>query len=239
MTGGAGAIGGAIVAALRADGLRVIVLDREDPDGAADPGRADPGGADPGGGADAIRVDLADAEAVAAAAEQIGACGVLVHAAAAFDRFDLAGLDLGALRRVQAVNVEAGLILARAFAPGMAAAGFGRIIFITSNTVQRPPRSDLLPYVASKSALEGIVRTLAIDLGPSAITVNAVAPGLTRTPSAAAAMAAAFESVRLAQAIPRTLDPGDIAGPVAFLASDAARAITGQTLCVDGGLVFR
>jgi NAD(P)-dependent dehydrogenase (short-subunit alcohol dehydrogenase family) len=228
VAGGAGAIGGAIVGALSDDGHRVIVLDRK----AADQAQR--------GDADAVAVELADAEAVAQAARQIASCDVYVHAAAAFDRFELAEFDLVKWRRVQAVNVEAALLLARAFAPGMATKGFGRMIFITSNTVLRPPRPELLPYIASKAALEGVVRTLALEVGPFGITVNAVAPGLTRTPSAEAGMPPeVFEAVRARQAIPRTLEPPDIAGAVAFLASDRAAAITGQTICVDGGLVFR
>jgi NAD(P)-dependent dehydrogenase (short-subunit alcohol dehydrogenase family) len=118
-----------------------------------------------------------------------GRCDVLVHAAAAFDRADLASVDLTAWRRVQAVNVESALLLAQAFVPGMAARGFGRIIFVVSDTVWAPP-------------------------------------------------AAAFDEVRSRQALPRTLVPDDVAATVAFLASDAAAALTGQTLCTDGGLIL-
>jgi 3-oxoacyl-[acyl-carrier protein] reductase len=210
VTGGAGAIGGAIVEALTADAWRVIVLDRGATDagasavagGAADAGEvADAGGAaEPeraANVADFVAVDLADSDAVAAAARRIGACDAFVHSAAAFERFDLAGLDLATWRAVHAVNVEAALLLTQAFAPGMATRGFGRIVFVSSNTVMRPPAPDLLPYIASKAALEGIVRTLALDLGPKGITVNAVAPGLTRTPAAQAGMPAElFDEVR-------------------------------------------
>ena len=222
VTGGAGGIGGAIVAALRDEGFGVAVLDRS----------AD------------FSCDLADSDQIRATAaavlERFGRCDVLVHAAAAFDRASLRGLSLETWRRVQAVNVESAVLLCQAFAPGMAERGFGRIVFVTSNTVERPPGADLLPYVASKAALEGVVRVLALDLGPSGVTVNAVAPGLTRTTAAEAAMPAeAFEDVRARQAIPRTLEPQDIAGGVAFLVSERADAITGQTICVDAGLVFR
>lgn len=255
MTGGAGAIGSAIVEALTADGWHAIVLDRgaadADPGGAVDAKASGAADADPGRATDADpplprdagdfhAVDLADPDAVAAVAERIGSCDALVHAAAAFDRFDLAGLDLATWHAVQAVNVEAALLLAQTFAPGMARRRFGRIVFVTSNTVMRPPAPDLLPYVASKAALEGIVRTLALELGPGGITVNAVAPGLTRTPAAQAGMPPElYDDVRAGQAIPRTLEPPDIAGAAAFLASDRAAAITGQTITVDGGLVFR
>ena len=114
------------------------------------------------------------------------------------------------------------------------------VVLITSDTVWNPPAAGLLPYIASKAALEGIARSLARSLGHDGITVNCVEPGLTRTPAAQAGMPAeAFEEVRLRQALPRTLVPDDVAGIVAFLASDAAGALTGQTLCADGGLVLR
>lgn len=215
VTGGAGAIGAAIGDALTADAHHVVVLDRDD-------------------------CDLGDAAQVRAAAHAIGRCDVLVHAAAAFDRFALADFDLDAYRRVQAVNVESALVLAQAFAPGMAQRGFGRIVLVVSDTVFAPPAPDLLPYVASKAALIGIARTLAHALGPDGIAVTAVAPGLTRTPAAEAGMPQeAFAAVRDRQALPRTLEPADVAATVAFLASDSAAALTGQTLVPDGGLTLR
>ena len=222
VTGGAGAIGGSIVTALHAAGHIVVSLDQ-----AGDPA-----------------VDLADEQQVRAAAAAVldarGQCDVLVHAAAAFDRADLAGLDLASWRRVQAVNVESALLLAQAFAPGMAARGFGRIIFVVSDTIWSPPAGDMLPYVTSKGALVALARTLAVGLGRDGIAVSCVAPGLTDTPAARAGQpAAAFDGVRSRQALPRTLVPQDVAATVAFLATDAAAALTGQTLCVDGGLILR
>ena len=102
---------------------------------------------------------------------------MLVHAAAAFDRADLARLDLAVWRRVQAVNVESALLLAQAFVPSMAARGFGRIIFVVSDTVWAPPAADLLPYVTSKGALVALARALAVAHGPDGIAVTCVAPG--------------------------------------------------------------
>jgi pyridoxal 4-dehydrogenase len=222
ITGGAGAIGAAITRVLAQAGHETAVLDRE--------------------GAFAVELAL-DGEVHAAGAavlERHGRCDVLVHAAACFDRAVLGDLDLDTWRRVQAVNVESAVWLCQALAPGMAARGFGRIVFVTSDTVWNPPAPDLLPYIASKSALEGVARSLARSLGADGITVNCVEPGLTRTPAAEAGMPPkAFEAVRRAQALPRALVPDDVAGVVAFLASDAAAAITGQTLCADGGLVLR
>ena len=189
-------------------------------------------------------VDLGNESMVRAAAGSVlarrGRCDVLVHAAAAFDRADLARLDLAIWRRVQAVNVESALLLAQAFVPGMAARGFGRIIFVVSDTVWAPPAADLLPYVTSKGALVALARALAVAHGPDGIAVTCVAPGLTATPAARAGIpAAAFDAVRERQALPRALRPGDVAATVAFLASDGAAALTGQVLCTDGGLVMR
>ena len=222
VTGGAGAIGASIAAALGAASHQVIILDQ-----AGDP-----------------PVDLADEHQVRAAAHRVlgqaGRCDVLIHAAAAFDRADLARLDLAVWRRVQAVNVESALLLAQAFVPGMAARGFGRIIFVVSDTIWAPPAADLLPYVTSKGALVALARTLAVAHGGDGIAVTCVAPGLTETPAARQGMpAAVFEDVRSRQALPRTLVPQDVAATVAFLATDSAAALTGQTICVDGGLILR
>jgi NAD(P)-dependent dehydrogenase (short-subunit alcohol dehydrogenase family) len=215
VTGGAGAIGGAIADELRVAGQRVMVLDRAE-------------------------CDLGDAASVRQAAATIGHADVLVHAAAAFEQGQLHELDLEVWRHVQAVNVEAGLLLAQAFAPGMAQRGWGRIINIVSDTIWSPPSPGMLAYVTSKAALVGLTRTLAVALGRDGITVNAVAPGLTRTAAAEEGVdERAFETVRSRQALPRSLVPADVAGTVAYLCSDAAQAVTGQTLNVDGGLIFR
>jgi NAD(P)-dependent dehydrogenase (short-subunit alcohol dehydrogenase family) len=222
VTGGAGAIGGAIATTLATADHTVAILDR-----AAD-----------------FPVDLGDEAAVRATAARVlethGRCDVLVHAAAAFDRAGLQELDSKTWRRVQAVNVESALWLSQAFAPGMGERGFGRIVFVVSDTVWDPPAPDLLAYVASKATLIGIARTLARALGRDGITVNCVAPGLTPTPAAVAdTPPEAFADVQARQAIDRPLTPGDIAATVAFLASEGAGAVTGQTLCADGGLVLR
>src|SRR6476620_4676053 len=164
VTGGAGGIGGAIAARLAPDHT-VAVLDRTGD----------------------VVVDLGDPDDVRLAAarvlERYGGCDVLVHAAAmaAFGPFDQFELDVW--RRVQAVNVESALLLTQAFAPGMRERGCGRVIFIVSNTFWRPPGAHMLAYVASKGALIGMMRALAVGVGANGVAVTAVAPVLTRTPA--------------------------------------------------------
>jgi NAD(P)-dependent dehydrogenase (short-subunit alcohol dehydrogenase family) len=222
VTGGAGAIGSAIADALRGDGMRVAVIDRTG-DVTAD-----------------LSSESSTRAAAAAVLERYGRCDVLVHCAAAFDQSDLAHLDAATWRHVQAVNVESPLWLAQALTPGMAERRFGRIVFVISNTLWKPPTPVLLPYVATKGALVGIMRTLAVTLGPDGIAVTAVAPGLTDTPGSRTVNGdGQFDAAVEDQALKRRLTPADTAAAVAFLASDGAAAMTGQVLCVDGGLILR
>jgi NAD(P)-dependent dehydrogenase (short-subunit alcohol dehydrogenase family) len=132
------------------------------------------------------------------------------------------------------------LWLAQAFAHGMAERGFGRIVFVTSDTLWSPPAPAMLPYIASKGALIGVMRSLAAALGSQGIAVSAVAPGLTDTPGSRTVNTDSdFDEVVQRQALKRRLTPKDTASVVAFLASDEAAAMTGQVLCADGGLILR
>ena len=220
VTGGAGGIGGAIVIRLVPDHT-VVVLDRTGD----------------------FAVDLGDPDDVRRVADLVldrhGRCDVFVHAAAMFASGPLEKVDLDTWRQVQTVNVESALLLTQAFVPGMRERAFGRVIFIVSNTFWSPPDGDMLPYVASKGALIGMTRTLAVGLGGDRIAVTAVAPGLTRTPASAARSTAEFAETKARQALSRTLMPDDTAAVVAMLARDEAEALTGQTLTADGGLVMR
>lgn len=222
VTGGAGAIGSAIVQALAGTGYRTVVLDRTGD----------------------VTCDLASYSSTRAAAAQVlerhGRCDVLVHCAGVMRPMALDALDPDVWRETQAVNVESALWLAQAFAPGMAARRFGRIIFIASNTLWHPPAGTFLPYVASKGAIMGVVRTLAVDLGPQGIGVTAVAPGLTDTPASRQVnQDGQIEDVVGSQAMKRPLVAADTASTVAFLASAGAEALTGQVLVTDGGSVMR
>ena len=224
VTGGAGAIGTAITRALQDTGHRTVVLDRD---------------------ADAdVNVNLSSEASTRAAAaavlERYGRCDVFVHCAAAFDQMTIAGVNAATWRHVQSVNVESALWLIQAFAPGMTERHFGRIVFILSDTFWAPPVPALLAYIASKGALLGVMRTLALTLGADGIGVSAVAPGLTDTPGSRTVNSdEQFDATVNRQALKRRLTPDDTAAAVTYLASDAAAAMTGQVLCADGGLIMR
>jgi 3-oxoacyl-[acyl-carrier protein] reductase/(S)-1-phenylethanol dehydrogenase len=195
-----------------------------------------------GGEAFSVRCDLGSPAGVELLDREVqarfGHCDVLVNCAGLMLFRPFGELDLDTWRRVQAVNVEAAFRLCAAFVPGMAERGFGRIINVASNTVWKPPGAGFVAYIASKAAIVGFTRAMAVELGSSGITVNAIAPGLTRSPGAEEGNTVEhFEDVRRAQPVKRSLLPSDMAGAVAFLASDDAGMITGQTIRIDGGLV--
>jgi NAD(P)-dependent dehydrogenase (short-subunit alcohol dehydrogenase family) len=225
-------IGAACARALAGAGFAVALLDREPSDEVADEIRGL-----------ALTADLrSEAEAMAAVQEceaRLGPCAVLVNNAADLTRGTLAETTPAQLRGVLAVNVEAAFALCRRVAPGMAEQGWGRIVNVASDTFDRPPGPGLVAYITSKGALIGLTRALAVELGPAGITVNAIAPGLTRTGAACAGQPEElFAAVREGQAIKRTLEPADYAGVLAFLVSEGAQVITGQTISADAGLVM-
>jgi 3-oxoacyl-[acyl-carrier protein] reductase/(S)-1-phenylethanol dehydrogenase len=231
-------IGAACARALAGEGCAVGLLDREACDAVAEEITAG------GGRAVALRADLRSEDETLAAVDELeaelGACSILVNNAADLFSGTLAETSVAALRRVLAVNVEAAFMLCRRLAAGMVQRGWGRVVNIASDTFDRPPGAGLAAYITSKGAVIGLTRALAVELGPAGITVNAISPGLTRTGTAAADQPEErFEAVRDAQAIRRTLVPADYAGLLAFLVSDRAAVITGQTISADAGLVLR
>jgi 3-oxoacyl-[acyl-carrier protein] reductase len=133
--------------------------------------------------------------------------------------------------------VRGALNTTQAALPGMKQAGFGRIVNIGTNLFQNPvvPYHD---YTAAKAALLSLTRTLAQDLGPDGITVNMVSGGLLRTTDASAATPeAVFDLVASHTPLRHVTTPAEFADAVLFFASPWARAVTGQNLIVDGGLV--
>lgn len=175
----------------------------------------------------------------AAAAERLEAEGpvdILVNAAGMRDRAALAELDPHRLRTMLETHLVAAFALSRAAAPGMVARRWGRIINLTS--IAGPiARGGDAAYTAAKGGLEALTRALAAELGPSGVTVNAIAPGYLATDANAEAVADPQIAAWLAgrTSLGRWGRPEEIAGAAVFLASDAASFITGAVLPVDGG----
>jgi NAD(P)-dependent dehydrogenase (short-subunit alcohol dehydrogenase family) len=156
----------------------------------------------------------------------------------------LGSFDPAQLEAMRRVNVDGLIRVTRAAVEAMKQRGWGRIVNLSSSTLGQVV-TGFAHYMASKAGIVGFTRALASELGPHGITVNAIQPGLTRSPgtlarSPRAGMATMDEEFALAarsQAIPRPEVPDDLVGTVSFLTSDDAAFITGQTINVDGGRV--
>ncbi len=185
--------------------------------------------------------DLADPVAPLALAEEalaaLGGVDILVNNAAVAHRAPTVELDAALVDRLLAVNVRAPLLLIAALIPAMTERGGGSIVNLSSvsGVVGTPNRAA---YAATKGALDAATRSLAIELGPVGIRVNAVAPGVVDTALWAKnkLVPGVVEQIEDQTPLGRWAVPADIAEVVVFLASDAARFLTGETISADGGM---
>jgi len=226
VTGGSSGIGRAIAQRLRKDGHRVAVLDLN-----------------PTGEEFEYKVDVSDRTQVDAALAEIraelGPVTILVNGAGLelYKRFH--NIDYDTWQKVVAVNLGGVFHCVQAVLPDMLEAGWGRIVNISSSSAQSG-QQFMSAYVSSKAGVNGLTKSLALEYGPSGITVNAVPPGFVDTPMLRRSEEKGLLGGTLEDHIQRTPvrragKPEDIAAACSFLISEEAGYITGQILGVNGG----
>ena len=234
VTGGARNIGAVYAKTLAAEGTRVVVADVLDGSASAQAIR------DAGGEAVSVEVDVSREDdtlrMAKTAMDAFGRIDVLVNNAAIYvsiQRRPFHEISAEEWDRVTAVNIKGVFLCAKAVFPHMRDQGGGRIINISSNTVMAGT-PNFLHYVASKSALIGMTRSMSRELGSYGISVNAIAPGLVEHEGQTVPPELSASRVS-ARSIQRRQTPEDLTGAVLYLAASDSDFVTGQTLVVDGG----
>lgn len=181
------------------------------------------------------RVDVTDSDAVAGIAASLSRVDCLVNNAAINRRALLSDLDDDLWRTVQEVNLAAPVRIIRQFLPILATPG-ASVVNVSSIRARRGFAADSA-YIAAKGGIEAVTRALAVELGPSGIRVNAVAPGAIETDINAEVLADPAHRERVLNGVPlrRLGRPDDVAAAVLYLAGDGAAFVTGTVLTVDGG----
>ena len=239
VTGAASGIGLAIAERLAADGLAVAIFDRNGE--AAEETAAKIAAA--GGTAAAFAVDVTDRPgidaAVAEVGERLGQPTILVNNAG-LDGFDpFLSITVEKWNRLLEVNLTGTFHCCQAVLPGMIEAGWGRIVNISSSSAQGG-QPLMAHYVSSKAGVIGLTKALALEFGPSGITVNTIPPGFIDTPmtrrnEAKGLLGKGVDHHASQTPVRRAGRPEDIAAACAFLVSDEAGYVTGQVIGVNGG----
>ena len=242
VTGAAGGLGVTDSRTLAEAGAKVVMLDIDEEGGqkAADEINTSlAGSATP---VTFVRCDLNDLQAAQALVKDLGAKNggfdILINNAALIPLGPIEEISIEEYEKVMRINAHAAFALAQAVVPGMKANKDGRIVNMCSVTLSGGWK-DFVPYVSSKGTLLGFTRSLARELGPWNIRVNAISPGAIPTEAEARVWADQLESYRKFildhQSLKFRGDPQDIADAILFLVSDKSRFITGQNLLIDGG----
>ncbi len=196
-----------------------------------------------GGSAVAIACNVGDSaqleQLVTETEAQLGAPRILVCNAASNPVYGpMANIDDKVFEKIMNVNVRSNITLINRVSPGMASQGGGAVVLLSS-VVGFAGSKNIGTYAVSKAADAQLARNYAIELGPKKIRVNAVAPGLIKTDFAEALWSGpGGDAFAKKTPLGRLGEPDDIAGVVAFLASDAAKFVTGQTIIADGGVMI-
>lgn len=238
VTGAGQGIGASFALHLAELGCNVVVIDRDADKAAHVAGQLPLPGL-------ALAADVSDEAQVRAARdstmEHFGRIDILVNSAAIFSSIQMKSyseLCTAEWDEVMAVNVRGTFLCCREFGGPMRDAGYGRIVNMSSGTVYMG-RPHYLHYVTSKAAVIGLTRALSKELGTYGVTVNAIAPGSTKTEVVRAAMTDKDADAIIArQAIKRRQEPVDLLSALTFLTEQSSDFVTGQTLIVDGGVSF-
>lgn len=230
VTGGAKGIGAAIVRRLASEGASVVIADNDIAVAAALAAEV---------GASAVRIDLTDLQAAHDAVGAAGPLDVLVNNAGADQHAFFTDTTMAQWQALLALNLEAVLATTHAALPAMQAAGYGRIINISSEAGRMGSRGGAV-YAAAKGGVIAFTRSIARENGHKGITANVIAPGPIDTPLLRKAVEQGGErlldAMKASTLLGRLGRPEEVAAAVAFLASDEAAFITGETLGVSGGM---
>ena len=235
ITGGAQGIGRAIALGMAREGAKVVVADlqSEKAHWVADEVKM------LGGKALGFEVNVADESSVkrmaGATFAQFGRVDILVNDAGVYLKSSVVDMSEADWDRTLDINLGGNFLCCRAFVPAMREQKSGRIISMASG-IGHYGMKQFSHYAASKAAIIGFVKSLARELGPDGITVNAICPGSANTAMPRGHRSEEEVMQRLhSTPLPRVLEPEDIAGPILFLASDAAAYITGQSYNINCG----
>jgi 3-oxoacyl-[acyl-carrier protein] reductase len=235
ITGGAQGIGRAIALGMAREGAKVVVADLQSDKASAVANDIKALGSEALG----VETNVADELSVKRLAEatfaDFGRIDILVNDAGVYLKSSVVDMSEADWDRTLDINLGGNFLCCRAFVPAMRAQKSGRIISIASG-IGHYGMKEFSHYAASKAAIIGFVKSLAHELGGDGITVNAICPGSANTamPRGHRTEEEVMQRLR-STPLPHLLEPEDIAGPVVFLASDAAAYVTGQSFNINCG----